>query len=118
MIIYSYLIKVAVNTVEMSRFLIIRSPLVLKYQAYAAGISVSPQIHQKRTHSYFAKKAKVNRNLVRLNHLRCSSSTIQSPLGTVKVPNENLVEYVWKDSENWLEKTVAVSFLFQCNAIL
>lgn len=97
----------------MSRFLIIRSPLVLKYQACAAGISVLPQTHQKRTHCYFTKKNKVNRNLVHLNHVRFSSTTVQSPLGTVKVPNENLVEYVWKDSENWLEKTAAVSFFLR-----
>lgn len=42
-----------------------------------------------------------------------SSGIVTSPLGPCKkIPSENLVEYVWKKSENWLDKPAAVSLEF------
>lgn len=46
-----------------------------------------------------------------------ASGVVSSPLGACKkIPSENLVQYVWKKSESWLDKPAAVSF-FSCNGI-
>lgn len=47
-----------------------------------------------------------------VNAKRYSSGIVTSSLGNVKVPNENLVEHVWKNYEKWGDKPAAVSIVY------
>lgn len=58
-----------------------------------------------------AKYAKRLQNASRFERIvRHSSGVVTSPLGQVKVPNEDLVQHVWKDCDSWSERPAAVSF--------
>lgn len=46
--------------------------------------------------------------LVRENN-SFNTGVVTSSLGNVKVPNENLVEHVWKNCDKWGDKPAAVS---------
>lgn len=91
----------------MSKLLLNHSPLLNKVQKCISA-TIYQNITLKRTHTYLTN---VKNNLNNINQqIRLSSSgVVQSPLGNVKISNENMVEYIWKDSENWIDKPAAVS---------
>lgn len=65
----------------------------------------------KRNFVLDASKAAAVQNLEPKTHSHFASGIVNSPLGACKkIPSENLVEYVWKKSESWLDKPAAVSF--------
>lgn len=73
-------------------------------------------------YSNFAKNGAVLKNNINnnntfliknlYNQIRCASGVVQSPLGNVKISNDNLIEYVWKNNENYIEKPASVSNTF------
>lgn len=67
----------------------------------------------KRNFVLDATKAAAVQNLEPKTQSHFTSGIVSSPLGPCKkIPSENLVQYVWKKSENWLELPAAVSLYF------
>lgn len=97
---------------------IIRQTSISLVQNYQCGIlSLLPNaIGHKRHYSLARSEGLQQRPLFkRLSKLtkwsrNLSGGIIESPLGPCpKIPNTNLVEYVFKDVDQWMEDTAAVS---------
>lgn len=73
------------------------------------GVSFFNSAAIKRTYCLHAAKVQSADN----QQSRFGSGIVTSPLGPCKkIPSENLVEYVWKKSDSWLDKPAAVSTKF------
>lgn len=93
--------------------LLSRLSLIKKLQNCLNATTIyQKQLKQTRTYANFTKSTIFNNNLINNNNnqlIRCASGIVQSPLGTVKISNDNLIEYIWKNYENCVEKPAAVS---------
>jgi hypothetical protein len=84
----------------MSRLILKGAPLAHNFQN-CGFLSVLPNC--------LATKAKLR------GQNRFMSGIVQSPLGPCKkIPNENIVEHIYKNNENWIEEPAAVSMTSKC----
>lgn len=73
------------------------------------GVRLFNDAVTKRTYCVHAAKVQSADN----QQSRFGSGIVTSPLGPCKkIPSENLVEYVWKKSDSWIDKPAAVSHNF------
>lgn len=99
----------------MSRLLLNRSPLVQKLQTCVVATIYPNSSTSRRTHSQFSKRNDYNKNnQLNINQIRWGSNSVTSPLGNVKLSNENMVEHVWRNYEERIDKPAAVS-RFNCS---
>lgn len=84
---------------------------LMKTTASARFVKILKKCLSKRNFVLDATKAATVQQAEPKTQTHFASGIVTSPLGPCKkIPNENLVEYVWKKSENWLDKPAAVSF--------
>lgn len=92
------------KAVRMSRLVLRYNQPLVQNLAIISGL----QTVQTRNYSLTAKRQQIKRAS---QTRELATGIIQSPLGAApKIPNENLVEYVYKGSEQWIEEPAAVSF--------
>lgn len=58
-------------------------------------------------HNKSALLAEANQNVNLIRH--ASTNIVNSPFKPIEIPNTDVVQYIWKDTEKWDDEIVAVS---------